>query len=152
MPTSDYRPSVRDIGARLGGRTLTEEGDRVGEFTAETFPTAQSVDSIIGDALNIVSSAIGEEIEEKYWEMAKAAVISYACMEIEAGYFPETTSQADSAYASFRQRFQDQIAYIEKALDERRPDEKRIVSVRAYSRVHGGVGGRLDPWANELLP
>jgi hypothetical protein len=152
VPAADFRPTVRDIGARLGGRTLTEQGDRIGEFNAETFPTAQSVDSIIGDALNIVASAIGEELEEKFWDMAKAAVISYACMEIEAGYYPETTSQADSSYASFRTRFQDQITYIEKALDERRPDENRIVSVRQYSRVHGGVGGRLDPWANEMLP
>lgn len=152
MPPSDFKPTVSEIGARLGGRTLTPQGLRVGDFTTETHPTAFSVDELINEALAVTSSAIGEEIEEMYWPMAKAAVIAYTCMLIEAGYYPETTTQTDSAYTAFRQRFQDQIGYIEKALNQQRPNERRIVSIRQISTVRGGASGRLDPWANELLP
>jgi hypothetical protein len=152
MSTSDYRPTVTEIATRLSARTLTPEGDRIGDFTDETFPTAAQVDELIDDAVAVVSSSLGEELEDRYWTMAKTAVIAYTCMEVEAGFYPETTAQADSAYAAFRQRFQDQVASVEKALNEKRPNERRIVSLRQYSVVNSGVGGRLDPWANELLP
>lgn len=151
MPATDYRPTVSEVAARIGGRTLTKQGKRVGDFNAETFPTAAAVEEIITDALMMVSSFAGEEVEQKYWPMAKAAVIAATCMEIEAGYYPETTEQTDSAYQSWKQRLQQRLENLEKALNQRRPNERRVVSIRQETLV-GIRGGRLDPWANELFP
>jgi|ERR1039458_8545162 D-ribose pyranose/furanose isomerase RbsD len=151
MPSTDYRPTVSEVGARMGARTLTVQGKREGDFSANTFPTAIAVNEIITDALSLVSSSVGEDVEEKYWGMAKAAVIAATAMEIEAGYYPETVSQTDSAYQSWKERLQTRLENIEKALNQRRPNERRIVSLRQETLV-GIRGGRLDPWANELLP
>jgi len=151
MPPSDYTPTVDEIGARMGARTLTSNGQRVGTFNDETRPNAQNVEELIGDAVAIVSSAVGDALDNEYWPMAKAAVTSYTCMSIEMGYYPESTEAADSAFKAFKERFNQQIEYLEKALGQRRPNERRIVSVEQRSLV-GVRGGRLDPWANELFP
>src|SRR5208283_1255475 len=130
MPSTDFRPTVSEIGSRMGARTLTLQGKRVGDFTDETFPTALSVDELIDDALAITASAVGEDIESKYWPMARSAAIAYTCMLVEAGYYPETTTQTDSAFAAYRLRFQEQIKFIEESLNQKRPNERRIVSLR----------------------
>jgi len=152
MPSSDFRPTVDEVGGRLGGRTLeAETGKRAGTFNAQTFPTADIVVQLIDDSVATVSAALGSEVEEEYWPMAKAAAIAYTCMQIEAGYYPETVGNPDSAYNSFKERFQEQIKFIETALNQRRPNERRIVSLRQETLV-GIRGGRLDPYANELFP
>lgn len=151
MPVSDYQPTVEEIGRRLYARTLTSTGVRVGTFNSETRPDANSVADLIQDALAVVSSAVGADLDQEYWQMAKAACIAHVCMSIEMGYYPETTDTADSAFRGFKERFQQQIGYIETALNQKRPNERRIVSLRQETLV-GIRGGRLDPYANELFP
>lgn len=151
MPPSDYTPTVDEIGGRLGARTLTKDGGRVGTFTAATRPDANTVSELIGDAIAVVSSAIGDELDNEYWPMARAAVISYTCMSIEMGYYPESTEATDSAFKAFQARFNQQIEFLENALNQKRPNERRIVSIEQRSLV-GVRGGRLDPWSNELFP
>jgi hypothetical protein len=151
MPVSDWTPTVGDIGKRLAARTLTPDGGRLGVFNAETRPDAETVSELIQDAVAVVSSAVGDSIDDEYWPMAKAATIAYTCMSIELGYYPETTEAADSAYRAFKERFAQQIEYLENAINQRRPNERRIVSVKQESLV-GVRGGRLDPWGNGLFP
>jgi hypothetical protein len=152
MPQSDYyRPTVDEIGSRLGSRTRTSQGRRLGTFSSETNPTASIVDELIADAMAVVESAVGRELEEEYWPMAKTAVIAYTCMSIELGYYPETASQTDSAYTAFRDRYAQQVTFIEKSLNQKRPNERGIVSLRQRSAL-SDTGGRLDPQSNELLP
>lgn len=151
MPTTDYAPTVDEVGTRLFARTLTPSGVRVGTFNSETRPNAESVSDLIEDAVAVVSAAVGADIEQEYWQMAKTACIAYTCMSIELGYYPETTESNESAYNGFKERFQQAITYIENSLNQKRPNERRIVALRQETLV-GIRGGRLDPWANELFP
>jgi hypothetical protein len=151
MPVSDFTPSVEEIGSRLGARTRTLDGVRVGTFNSQTTPTAEVVADLIADAVTVVSSAVGADLDNDYWRMAKAAVIAYTCMSIEMGYYPESTEASDSAYRGFKERFAQQVEFIENALNQKRPNERRIVSITQGTLV-GVRGGRLDPWANDLLP
>lgn len=151
MPTSEYAPTITEIGARLSARTLTPSGKRVGDFTDETSPSGAQVSELIEDAVTIVSSAVGTDLDNEYWKMAKAACISYTCMSIEIGYYPESTNSQDSAYSSFKERFNQQITFLETAINQKRPNERRIVSLQQSTLV-GTRGGRLDPWSNELFP
>ena len=109
------------------------------------------VSELISDAVNVVESALGSDIETEYSAMAKTAVIAYTCMSIEIGYFPETTSHSDSAYNAFKERYLQQIEFINNALNQKRPNERRIVSLKQNTLVNSGLG-RLDPYANELFP
>ena len=151
MPVSDFTPTVDEIGKRLYARTLTDDGGRVGTFNSETRPDAQTVSDLIADAAAVVSSAVGQDLDNDYWSMARAAVIAYVCMSIEVGYYPESTEATDSAYRAFKERFAQQIGFIETALNQRRPNERRIVSI-SQGTLTGVRGGRLDPFANWLFP
>lgn len=151
MPTTDYAPTIEEIGSRLSARTLDSNGKRRGTFNDVTSPTGTQVDELIEDAVADVSAAIGANIDNEYWKMAKAACISYTCMSIEIGYFPESVNDTGSAYNAFKMRYDAQIGHIEEALSQKRPNERRIVSLQMGTLV-GVRGGRLDPWSNELFP
>lgn len=152
MSVEDYTPSVDEIGKRLYARTLTTTGRREGTFSDQTTPTATAVRELIEDAVQTVNAAVGEELDNMYWPMAKTAVIAYTCMSIEASYYPESTDAADSAYKAFRDRFAQQVGYINDALNQKRPNERRILSIPMGTMTGPAGGGRLDPWSNDLLP
>jgi hypothetical protein len=152
MPTSDYAPTIDEVGKRIAARTMeAETGQRVGTFNAETRPTGEEVADLIQDALTVVGAAVGVDLDAQYVPMAKAAAIAYTCMSIEMSYYPESTESGDSSFRAFKERFTQQIEYISTALSQTRPNERRIVSLREETVV-GVRAGRLDPWANELTP
>jgi hypothetical protein len=152
VPTSDYRPTIDEVGRRLAARTMeTDTGNRVGTFNDETRPTGAEVHDLIDDALTVVSAAVGVDLDAEYVPMAKAATIAYTCMSIELSFYPESTAASDSAFRALKERFTEQIGFIENALNQKRPNERRIVSLRQETTV-GVRSGRLDPWANELTP
>lgn len=152
MPTSDYRPTVDEVGKRLAARTMeAETGTRVGTFNAQTRPTGEEVHDLIDDALTVVGAAVGVDLDAEYVPMARAAAIAYTCMSIELSYYPESTESGDSAFRALKERFTQQVEYITEALNQSRPNERRIVSLRQETTV-GVRAGRLDPWANELTP
>jgi hypothetical protein len=151
MPTSDYRPTVDEIGKRLAARTMeTDTGNRIGTFNADTRPTGEEVHDLIDDALTVVGAAVGVDLEAQYVPMAKAAVIAYTCMSVEMSFYPEATEAGDSAFHALKERFTQQIEFITNALNQQQPNERRIVSLRQETTV-GVRAGRLDPFANELL-
>lgn len=152
MPTSDYTPTIDEVGRRTASRTMiVETGERVGTFNADTRPTGDEVTELIQDAIVVVSSAVGVDLDEEFLPMARAAAIAHTCMSIEMSYYPETTTTGDSAFHAFDERFKQQITYLETALNQKRPNERRIVSLRQETTV-GVAAGRLDPYANELTP
>lgn len=152
MPTSDFKPTVDEVGRRLAARTMVAStGQRIGTFNDETRPTGEEVLELIEDALTVVGAAVGVDLDAEYVPMARSAVISYVCMTIEMSYFPESTEAGDSAFRAFKERYTQQIEFIGKAIEERRPGERTIVSLRQETTV-GVRAGRLDPWAQELFP
>ena len=152
MPTSDYRPTIDQIGKRIAARTMeSETGARIGTFNDKTRPTGEEVLELIDDAMAVVGSQLGVDLDAEFIPMARAAAIAYTCMTIEMSYYPESTEGADSAFRAFKERFTQQIDFIEKGLNQDRPNERRIVSLRMETTT-GSNAGRLDPYANELTP
>lgn len=152
MPTTDYRPTIDEVGRRIAARTrIVDTGAIVGTFNDETRPTGEQVNDLIDDALTVVGASCGVDLDAEYVPMAKAAAIAYTCMSIEMSYYPESTEAGDSSFRAFKERFTQQVEYIATALNQKRPNERRIVSLRQETTV-GVRSGRLDPWANELNP
>jgi hypothetical protein len=151
MPSSDYRPSIDDIGARMYARTLDANGKRYGTFTAITTPNAAAVDALIDDALATVEAAVGGNIDGGFLTTAKACVIWNTAMLIELSYFPESTESGDSAYKAYQERYEDMLKHLKEAIEQDQPGDKKIVSLKMESVVRL-PGSRLDPWANELFP
>jgi hypothetical protein len=151
MPSSDFRPSIEDIGARMYARTLDADGKRYGTFTATTKPTAAAVNQLIDDALATVESAVGADLDGEFLSSAKTCVIYNTAMLIELSYFPESTGSGDSAYKAYEARYEDTLKHLKEAINTDHPGDKRIVSLRMESTVRM-PGSRLDPWANELFP
>jgi hypothetical protein len=143
---------VDEIGKRLAARTMeADTGQRIGTFNKDTRPTGEEVLDLIEDSLTVVGAAVGVDLDAEFLPMARAAAIAYTCMSIELSYYPETANGGDGAFHAFKERFAQQIEYITDALNQKRPNERRIVSLRQETTV-GVRAGRLDPWANELTP
>jgi hypothetical protein len=152
MPSSDYRPSIEDVGARMFARTLDSNGNRrTGTFSATTLPSATAVDTLIDDALSTVEAAVGRDLDGDFLATAKTAVVYNTAMLIELSYFPESTESGDSAYKAYEARYEDVVKHLKDAINMVKPGDKRIVSLRMESPVRL-PGNRLDPWANDLFP
>jgi hypothetical protein len=151
MPSSDYKPSIAEIGARMYARTLNKDGQRTGTFTATTLPTATDVDALLEDALATVEAAVGADLDGDFLKSARTCVIYNTAMLIELSYFPESTESGDSAYKAYEQRYEDTLKHLKEAITQDRPGDKRVVSLEMRSTVRG-PGNRLDPFANYLLP
>jgi len=151
MPSSDYRPAIADIGARMFARTRDLDGKPHGNFTATTVPSATAVDALIDDALATVEAAVGKDLDGDFLKSARTCVTFNACMLIELSYFPESTEAGDSAYRAYEARYEDALKHLKEALTLDRPGDQRVVSLQMRSSVRG-PSGRLDPFANNLIP
>jgi hypothetical protein len=151
MPSSDYRPSIEEIGQRMYARTLDSDGKRRGTFTATTIPNALAVGVLIEDSLATVEAAVGQDLDGDFLGTAKTCVIWHTAMLIELSYFPESSESGDSAYKAYEQRYEDTLKRLKEALTLDRPGDKRVVSLEMRSAVRG-PGNRLDPFANYLFP
>jgi hypothetical protein len=151
MPSSDYKPSIAEIGARMYARTLNKDGARTGTFTATTLPTATDVAALLEDALATVEAAVGADLDGDFLKSARTCVIYNCAMLIELSYFPESSESGDSAYKAYEQRYEDTLKHLREAIEQDRPGDKRVVSLEMRSTVRG-PGNRLDPFANFLLP
>lgn len=98
MPSSNYRPTVADVGAILRTRTKTATGDELGTFTADTRPTAVQVGLLIDQALGDVAIEVGEDIPEALWPAAKRVVALGAAVQVELTFFPEQIQPGRSPY------------------------------------------------------
>ena len=152
MPSSDYEPTIDEIGARMFARTLdSSTGKRTGTFSATTTPSATAVGALIEDALAVVEAAVGQDLDGAFLKSAKTCVIWHTAMLIELSYFPESTEEGDSAYKSYEARYEDALKHLKEAINVDRPGDKRVVSLEMHSPVRM-PGNRLDPYGNFLFP
>lgn len=62
MPVSDYTPGLDDVGAIDIARTRNANGAETGTFSPDTRPTDTQVTKLIGQALDDIRPALGEDI------------------------------------------------------------------------------------------
>ena len=114
---ADYRPTVADLAAIMQARTYDGNGDdQTGSFTADTRPTQEQAETVIGLALGFVSGRLGT-VPDSLGEMATSIVALRAAMLVETSYFPNETGGEDSAYAAYRDQYRDALVDYDAAVD-----------------------------------
>jgi hypothetical protein len=118
----DY-PTVSDVGAILRARTQDDQDDEVGTFNADTRPTDTEVERLIVQAGTTVFSATGSldsltcALADNIRESAKYWVSLLASMLVELSYFPEQVRSDRSAYAFYKQMWDDETTGFRSLLD-----------------------------------
>lgn len=123
MPTSDWPVSVETVGSVLRARTRDTQGNEVGTFTAETRPTGDQVNSLIGNAVGDLASAVGADLPQPLWGQAAAAATYKAAMLVELSYFPEQVAQGRSPYAQLKDLYDEALASLKVAIGGDAPGE-----------------------------
>jgi hypothetical protein len=118
----DY-PTVDDVGAILRARTQDDHDDELGTFTDDTRPTADEVNKLIVQAGLPVYTATGRlddltcSMKDQVQESAKYWVAMLTAMLIELTYFPEQVRSDRSAYAFYKEMWDDEITGFSSLID-----------------------------------
>lgn len=127
MPSSDYTPTLDEVGATTRSRTHDDVGNELGTFTIDTRPDMFAVDSLIDNAVNFIEgfAAAGgiTEIGEGCYQNAKTAVIYRVCFLIEIGFFPEQIAGDHSPYDEFLELYKAAINQLARCLGIAEPDD-----------------------------
>lgn len=117
MPTSDYTPSLAEVGSRIRRRTINNYGQTTGTFSDGgsdprllTKPTATEANLLIADAVLEVASAVGVDLPDGpddqpdiYRSQARKLAALYAAMNIELEYYgEEVASTHGSTYSQLK--------------------------------------------------
>lgn len=127
MPSSDYTPTLEEVGATTRSRTHDDVGNELGTFTIQTRPDMFAVESLIGRAVAFVEgfAAAGgvSEIGATCYENARQAAIYRVAFLIEIGFFPEQISGDHSPYDEFLQLYKAAINQLARCLGIPNPDD-----------------------------
>jgi hypothetical protein len=122
-------------------------GELVGEFTADTRPTAAEVETFINQAAIEVRARIGQDIkDEGLLAFARNVVALRAAMAVEMSYRPEQADERSSAYDELKALYDESLASLQQALPDSSADRKGFYSIPVRSDLWG-----LFP-TSELLP
>lgn len=118
--TSDYRPTVDQIGALLRARTkvgMTEPGT----FTDETRPTGDQVELLIDQAVADVAMRVGVTIPDELNNSGRHVVALRAAQLVELSFFPEQQEGAGgvSPYQTLRLSYEEALDKLVKAVQIR---------------------------------
>lgn len=130
MPSSEYTPSVAQVGSLLRARTVDTNGQELGTFTAQTRPTETQVALLIETATGELAAKIGSTIHADFHPLARTAATYRAASLVEISYFPEQVATGRSPYEHLRDLWTDTLASLSEALDE---------------AASGGHGSALNP-------
>lgn len=117
MPSTDYTPTLADVGALTRARTKNATGSELGTYTTDTRPTAAEATVLITAAVGAVSAEIGPDIDDRLFDLAKHVASLRAAMLIEVAYFPEQVAEGRSPYEQYRALYEESIAKLIKQSD-----------------------------------
>lgn len=116
---ASWAPTVAEVAALIRARTKIPGGGEAGTFTEQTRPTKAEVESIIGQAVDHVSAAIGgEPCNEQLTQSASAAAALLAAVIIETSYWPEQSENRGSAAARLEKLFDTRMKSLTAAVAE----------------------------------
>lgn len=136
MPPVDYTPTVTEVARILASKTFVD-GTLVGsdnnlavDFTDDTRPTADQVDSVIGDALTEVAPKVidNDLTTEGVYGLAQLAVARRAAMLVYVGWFKDEADDEDD-YETLRQLYLDVLADLAGAQPDTGSTTRGIYSV-----------------------
>jgi hypothetical protein len=98
-------PTTADVAAILRARTKDLTGVEVGDFTADTRPTHDEVQKLIGQAYAEVTGQSGAYLHPLCAGAATALVVIRAAMWVELSYFPEQVRSDRSVYQELADQY-----------------------------------------------
>lgn len=151
MPTSDWSPSVGDVGALLRARTTDIAGNEVGTFNEHTRPTAVQVANIIAHSVSEMVVDTAEDLPSPLWGAAKRAVTLDAAMMVELTYYPEQVNQGNSPYEELKKLRDERwpklvAAYVEGLAEGEESDQVGGSPSYAFPADAGGLVGWGTKW------
>jgi hypothetical protein len=102
-------PSVDDVGALEGTRTIGPGGEDTGTFTDQTHPSATEVQVLIEEALDVVLSQLSDHVDPVFYPAISRVVAVRTAASIETSYYRE---QAPSAW----ERYDADLAALSRAI------------------------------------
>jgi hypothetical protein len=129
MPVTpvDYKPDVHELGAIMRARTRNDLGKELGTFTEDTRPTSDEVESVIDQALALVSPRLGGAVADRLDDLARSIVTLRAAMMIEASYIPESDDNGGSAYDRYESQYTESLEAYDVAAGHDAGQERRRV-------------------------
>lgn len=143
---------VVDVARLLRARTKDDAGRELGTFTADTRPTAESVQGLIDMAVGWLRAKTGDAFEpglgddgvtavpSPYLPLAPAAqgiVALRAAMLVELTYYPEQVRTDRSAYTEYKDLLAEGLADLTAGLDgDAGPTAQRTVMVPVLGLLH----------------
>jgi hypothetical protein len=117
MATSDWAPSVADVGAVLRARTKDTNGNELGTFTDDTRPTEDQTGELIDTAVADIESEIGTVPDELQDAARRAAAIGAALL-VELSFFPEQITTGRSPYDQLKELYDARFTRLKTQIDE----------------------------------
>jgi hypothetical protein len=134
----DYVPTPTDVAHLLRSRTKDSNGVEVGDWTDDTRPTAAEVQGLIDQALGPVLASVGRLDGDEAADLRPAArhavALGAACL-VEKSYSPEQVNSERSAYAHYKQEYDDCLATLTGGADG------------DGGALPGAAGGHASVWA-----
>lgn len=121
--SSELKPSVRELGAFMRGRTVAagSGGRELGTFNAETRPTGTEAQVEIDRARDMVLMELGEEIPTRLYSQARWVVTIYAAMLVELSFYRNEINKDQSAFAQYQQLYKGAVQALTGAIDNSTP-------------------------------
>lgn len=114
-----WTPSVEQVAALIRARTKIPGGGEAGTFTEQTRPTREEVETIIVQAVDHVSAAIGgDPCNDRLEESARASAALLAAILIETSYWPEQAEARGSSAARLESLFNARLKSLTAAVAE----------------------------------
>ena len=115
IDTDLLSPTVADLATLCRARTR-DDFAKGGSFTDKTSPNVDQANALIDLARLVVSAELGSTIPDRLSTQTSTAVLYYAAMELEASYYPEQASDADSVYEIHERRYNALISALKISL------------------------------------
>jgi hypothetical protein len=121
LPASevDWAPTVEEVAALIRARTKVPGAREAGTFNDQTRPTRAEVETLIGQAVDHVSAAIGgDPCNHRLEQSAQAAAAMLTAILIESSYWPEQAEARGSTASRLESLFDKRMKTLTASIAE----------------------------------
>jgi hypothetical protein len=144
VPTSDFTPSLTDVGGLIPTRTRDANGSEVGTFNLTTRPTSAQVAALIASSVTRVAGLASADLPVSLQPQASYLSALHTAMWIELTFYPEQISNEMSPYTRMKELWDEAIAQF-------KADAEAAGVIVPVVDAGAGEGIPLKPVANFAL-
>lgn len=152
----NWRPTVEEVAAMIRARTVDDDGNEVGTFTADTTPSYEQVDELIDKAVEdlypIFKSTVPDApvppnvSPEAYREAVSALAAARAALLVELTHFGKEVANGNSPYKQMWEDYRQQLLQVATMLG---------LVVPGLTPTQNGQaiidGSHLSYWGNDVI-